>query len=152
MGRQPPAGIIAAARRATAAYPAAPVSISLGQWALESAWGAKTSGPHNYFGMKALVGQPSVSIPTHEVYKGVRVLVNQSFRAFASDDEAFLAHARLLATGAPYAAARAALPDIRAYAMALGGGTPARPRYATDPNYGTSLWAVIRGSSLTQYD
>ncbi len=53
---------------------------------------------------------------------------------------------------APYATARGKLPDVFAFANALGGGTPARPAYATDTAYGAKIAAVIRGSNLTQYD
>jgi flagellum-specific peptidoglycan hydrolase FlgJ len=129
-----------------------PSSVQLAQWALESAWGTKTCGPHNYFGMKALPGQPAVTVATHEFYRGHLVAVQALFRAFDNDNEAFEAHAKLLATGSAYAAARAALPDPFAFADNLGGGTPARPRYATDPHYGDKLGAIIRGSRLTRYD
>jgi flagellum-specific peptidoglycan hydrolase FlgJ len=123
-----------------------PASISLAQWALESGWGKHTSAPHNYFGMKALPGQPSVVVPTREVYKGHSVIVQAAFRSFASDDEAFDAHAKLLATAGVYAHARSMLPDVFKFADALTG------TYATDPKYGQLLGSIIRGSKLTQYD
>lgn len=145
MSTQPPGWAIDAARLTQKRW-SIPASVQLAQFALESAWGTRTSGPHNYFGMKALTGQPQVIIPTHEVYKGVRVLVQQSFRAFASDLEAFDAHGKLLATAGAYAKARAKLSDPFAFAAALTG------IYATDPNYGASIAAVIRGSNLTAYD
>ncbi len=43
-----------------------------------------------------------------------------------------------------YATARAKLPDVFAFANALGGGTPAHPTYATDPAYGAKIAAVMR--------
>jgi flagellum-specific peptidoglycan hydrolase FlgJ len=80
----------------------------------------------------------------------------QPFRKFDSAIEAFDAHARLLATGKPYAPFRAKLPDIRAAVYELGGGTPADPRYATAPrkSYGDTMWALIspNGNNLMQYD
>ena len=125
------------------AYPA---SIQLAQWALESAWGARTSGAFNYFGMKALLGQPCEMVTTHEVYRGNPVQVQAAFRKFSSCSDAFDAHAKLLATAGVYAHARAALPDVFAFADALTG------TYATDPHYGATLGAIIKGSSLTRFD
>jgi flagellum-specific peptidoglycan hydrolase FlgJ len=57
MGTQPSAAAIAAARASHKKWGIL-ASISLAQWALESAWGKRTSGPFNYFGMMALPGQP----------------------------------------------------------------------------------------------
>lgn len=123
-----------------------PASISLAQWALESGWGKHTSAPFNFFGMKALPGQPSVIVPTREVYKGHSIIVHAAFRAFASTAEAFDAHGKLLATAGVYAHARQSLPDPFKFADALTGV------YATDPKYGALLASIIRGSNLTQYD
>ena len=142
---QPTSEAITASRLAMSKWKI-PASIQLGQWALESAWGTKSSGPFNWFGMKAINGQPSVMVPTHEVYRGVRIAVTLPFRKFDSTAQAFDAHAKLLATGAPYAHARALLPAIFAFCDALTGV------YATDPHYGDELGAVIRGSNLTRYD
>lgn len=142
---QPPQWAIDGARASQIRWEL-PASVTLAQWALESAWGTKSSGPHNWFGMKALLGQPLVLVNTHEVYKGRSIAVQAAFRAFASDAEAFDAHGKLLATGAPYAAARKKLPDPFAFANALTGV------YATDPKYGTTIGAIIRGSNLTRFD
>ena len=132
--------------RTSAANWKIPASVSLAQWALESGWGKHTSAPHNFFGMKALPGQPSVTVPTREVYHGHSVIVQAAFRSFASDDEAFEAHAKLLATAGVYAHARASLPDPIKFGHALTG------TYATDPKYGDLLESIIRGSDLTRYD
>jgi flagellum-specific peptidoglycan hydrolase FlgJ len=102
--------------------------------------------------MKALPGQPCKIVTTHEVIKGRSGLYQCAFRSFASEADSFDAHAKLLATGAPYASARAKLPDVFAFANELGGGTTLRPRYATDPNYGKLIGDIIRGSKLTRYD
>lgn len=145
MSTQPPANIIAAAK-ASAAKWKIPASISLAQWALESGWGKHLSAPFNYFGMKAKPGQPSVTVPTREVYKGHSVIIQAAFRAFANDAEAFDAHAKLLATAGVYAHARSMLPDVLAFAKALTG------TYATDPKYDALLISIIKGSNLMQYD
>lgn len=145
MGTQPSSAAIAAACAASAKWKI-PASVQLAQWVLESGWGKHTSAPHNYFGIKALAGQPSVTVPTKEFLNGKWVTVQAAFRSFANDTEAFDAHAKLLATGKPYAKARTALPDPFAFANALTGV------YATDPKYGALLGSIIRGSNLTQYD
>jgi flagellum-specific peptidoglycan hydrolase FlgJ len=143
---QPSPVAVAAARAAMAAWKI-PASVSLAQFILESGWGAHMPpGSNNPFGIKALPGQPSVTVPTREFVGGRYVVINAPFRAFASLDEAFDEHARLLATAGCYAPARAKLPDVAAFCAALTGV------YATDPHYGASLIAVIQGSDLTQYD
>jgi flagellum-specific peptidoglycan hydrolase FlgJ len=60
--------------------------------------------------------------------------------------DAFDDHGRLLAEGAPYAPARALLPDARRFAEALTGV------YATDPNDGASLNGIMTGHDLAQFD
>lgn len=141
----PPQTVIDAARLTMSKWKI-PASIQLAQWALESGWGKHLSAPCNWWGMKALPGQPAAIVPTKEFYKGQWVTVQAAFRSFASDAESFDAHGKLLATGAPYARARAALPDVFAFANALTG------TYATDPKYGALLGSIIKGSNLTQYD
>lgn len=149
---QPPPWAIAAARSAHATHPAALPSVQLAQWALESGWGKKLTGAFNFFGIKAMPGHPSSLHWTHEVVKGERQLVQCAFRDFASAAEAFAAHADILQSGTGCAAYRAALPNLALATDLLGHGTPAHPRYATDPNYGAEIMAIIRGSSLTEYD
>jgi flagellum-specific peptidoglycan hydrolase FlgJ len=152
MGRQPPPNIIAAAQSAEVAWKI-PASVILAQWALESGWGAHTPpGSNNPFGEKALPSDPSVASKTTEVINGRVVPINAPFRAFTSIAEAFAFHAEHLATSHFYIAARACLPDIEAFCVALGGGTPQAPRYSTNPQYGAELMAIIRGSDLIQYD
>lgn len=148
---QPTAEAIDAARASAATY-GVPASVTLAQWALESAWGKRLSGKHNCFGIKAKPGEPCTIVITHEVIAGKRVARTAMFRDYASLADAFAAHARLLATGRAYADFREALPDLVKATAALGGGTPARPRYATDPDYGHKLMAIIRGSQLTRFD
>jgi hypothetical protein len=67
--------------------------------------------------------------------------VPTKFAKYASLDDAFEAHGKLLATGAAYAEARRHLDDPMAYAAALTG------HYATDPQYGAKLQAMMGGSS-----
>lgn len=122
-----------------------PASISLAQYALESAWGTKTSGPNNFFGMKAKWDEVGVLRKTHEFYKGQMIATTAMFRAFGTPQEAFEAHGHLLATSPCYHAAQHCL-HYRAYAHALTGV------YATDPHYGDKLIQLIESAGLDQYD
>ena len=138
--------VIAAARLAQSAS-GVPASISIAQWALESGWGKHLPpGSNNPFGIKARAGEPSVIVTTREVINGREVRIRAAFRKFASIAEAFRAHGQLLATGKVYAEARRHIDDPDRYADALTG------RYATDPNYGALLRAIMRGADLYQYD
>jgi hypothetical protein len=146
-----PLEIIAAAQAsAKKYYPYGPFpSVTLAQWALESAYGtAEPTGSNNPFGIKAIAGQASVVAMTHETLHGVYVALPQSFAKFATVAEAFDAHAKLLATAACYHAAQhAQTPDE--YAQALQGvyatGIPNHP-------YGGALIAIMRAANLYQYD
>jgi flagellum-specific peptidoglycan hydrolase FlgJ len=145
-GLQPPPAIIAAARAADAKW-RVPASVTLAQWALESGWGRHMPpGSNNPFGIKARPGEVARAAATREVVGGDWERLEARFRAFATLDEAFDEHARLLATARVYAPARACLPDVKAFCAALTG------RYATDPEYGIRLAAVIDGSHLERFD
>jgi hypothetical protein len=124
-----------------------PASVTIAQWAVESAWGAAMPpGSNNPFGIKAVGDQPAVESQTHEVVGGATVTITARFRKFESLSEAFDQHGRLLATGARYRPAMAVAGDPAAFADALTGV------YATDPNYGTILKYAIRTYGLAQYD
>jgi flagellum-specific peptidoglycan hydrolase FlgJ len=86
------------------------------------------------------------------VINGQRIATTAKFAAYLSLADAFTAHAKMLATGQYMAHARACLPDVHAFCMALGGGTPQHPAYSTDPNYGATLWSIIQSHQLTGYD
>jgi flagellum-specific peptidoglycan hydrolase FlgJ len=138
--------VIAAARRAQASH-GIPASVLLAQFGLESAWGRRMPpGSNNPFGEKAIPGQASVSVATHEVVRGQTVVLQAPFRLYASLDDAFDEHAQHLATSVHYALARAALPDVEGFCQGLDGV------YATDPGYAGKLIALIRADDLTKYD
>ena len=152
MATQPPTWAIAGARAAHVGHPAALPSVSLAQFADESAWGTKLTGTFNFGGIKAQPGQPSSLHWTHEEVKGHLQLVQCAFRDFASADEYFAAHATILQSGGGCAAYRAALPDLPKATDLLGHGRTGQPRYATDSDYGVKIMAIIRESGLTRYD
>lgn len=147
MARPTPPEIIAAAKAAHVVWPIIPPSVDIAQWQIESGWGEHMpAGSNNPFGIKALPGQPHVDAMTSEYVGGRFVRVSQPFRKYASLAEAFIDHSRLLATAAPYAAARAKLPDVRAFVIEMA------KRYATDPGYAAKILGQIDAGNLTQYD
>lgn len=124
-----------------------PASITIAQWAVESAWGAAIPpGSNNPFGIKALATDPSVESPTREVLDGKTVVISAKFRKFDSMSHAFDMHGKLLATAAPYKPAMQLVDKPDAFADALTGV------YATDPEYGMKLKWVINNYGWTQYD
>ncbi|MGO7274688.1 glucosaminidase domain-containing protein [Rhizobium ruizarguesonis] len=124
-----------------------PTSVTLAQFILESAGGKRMpSGSNNPFGIKAKGDEPFVLARTHEVEGGQTVVVMAKFRKFASFDEAFSQHGRLLGTSSYYRKAMAVRDDPFAFANALTGV------YATDPNYGGKLIRLINQYELAAYD
>ncbi len=124
-----------------------PASVTIAQWAVESAWGAAVPrGSNNPFGMKATSDQPSVESPTREVVNGESVTTVAKFRRFDSVAEAFDQHGRLLATAPPYEPAMKQKDNPEAFADQLTGV------YATDPDYGMTLKWVMRNYGLLSYD
>ena len=124
-----------------------PASVTIAQWAVESAWGAAMPpGSNNPFGIKAVGDQPGVESRTREVIAGQSITIQAKFRQFASLDEAFDLHGKLLATAAPYRIAMTKRADPDAFADALTGV------YATDPQYGTTLKYVIHNYGMDQFD
>lgn len=116
-----------------------PASVTLAQWAVESAWGnSMPPDSNNPFGIKAVGDQPAVESATREVVGGQDITIQAKFRKFESIAEAFDLHGKLLATGTPYRNAMKVKDDYEAFSDALTGV------YATDPNYGTTLKYVIK--------
>jgi hypothetical protein len=141
-----PNDIVAAAQAAEQAC-GVPACISLAQWILESDRGAHMPpGSNNPFGIKAAAGEPYVVARTHEVRNGETITIDARFRQFPSVADAFAAHGRLLATGAPYQPAMQCTADPDLFADRLTGV------YATDPNYGAALKQIMRGSNLYQFN
>lgn len=143
-----PPDVVAAAQKSHDHYfPKGPyVSVSLAQWAIESAHGHdEPPNSNNPFGIKAVAGQPYVISMTREVIKGVSQHIPQHFAKYTSLADAFDAHDRLLATSPIYTEAqRATNPHDYVIAMAK--------RYATAPNYAEIVLAVMKSQNLYQFD
>jgi flagellum-specific peptidoglycan hydrolase FlgJ len=126
-----------------------PACVSIGQWAYESGWGKHMpNASFNPFGIKAIGNEPYVSVPTHEYVRGHLITVEAKFRKFANFDEAFDAHAKLLATAWIYHSAMQAwmTGDINLGIRLMAA------HYATDPHYAPVLMSIIHANNLQQYD
>lgn len=126
-----------------------PASITLAQWALESAWGAKHLGSHNYFGMKYSEKRHKKFVikKTREVINGKEIFIDAKFAAFDSVEEGFNDRGYLLSTNPRYAPAMAVKSDPDAFAVQL-----QACGYATDPQYAKLLQKIMKENNLYQYD
>jgi flagellum-specific peptidoglycan hydrolase FlgJ len=125
-----------------------PAAVTIAQAIEESAWGQSglAAQYHNLFGIKGTGPAGSVSLPTSEFQGGQWVTVHAPFRVYHNDAESIADHAELLATSGYYTRAMAdrGVPD--AFANDLTGV------YATDPDYGANLIALMKLYNLYQYD
>jgi lysozyme len=125
-----------------------PAAVTIAQAIEESAWGQSglAAQYHNLFGIKGTGPAGSASLPTQEYLGGQWVTIDAQFRAYHNDAESIADHAELLATSGYYTRAMAdrSVPD--AFANDLTGV------YATDPNYGANLIALMKLYNLYQYD
>jgi flagellum-specific peptidoglycan hydrolase FlgJ len=125
-----------------------PASVTIAQAIEESAWGQSSLAAryHNLFGIKGAGPAGSVTLPTQEYENGSWVTIDAQFAVYRNDAESIAGHAELLATSGYYARAMAdrAYPD--AFANNLTGV------YATDPDYGANLIALMKLYNLYQFD
>ena len=118
------------------------------QWALESAWGKKQSGKHNYFGIKAAKGESGTSVRTREVLGGQNVMINDKFKNYESLEEGIADRVAFIKRNPRYTKAgyfSATTPFEAATALQRGG-------YATDPNYATVLCKIVKGCGYNPND
>ena len=125
-----------------------PASVTIAQAIDESGWGQSelAAADHNLFGIKGTGPAGSDMRPTQEYENGIWVTRTAPFRVYHNIAESIADHGRLLATSQAYqhAMANRQVPD--AFAAALTGV------YATDPNYGPNLIALMRLYNLYRYD
>jgi hypothetical protein len=125
-----------------------PAAVTIAQAIDESDWGQSelATADHNLFGIKGAGPAGTDLRPTREYENGAWVSLDAPFRVYRNIAESIDDHGRLLATGAAYQHAMASrdLPD--AFATALTGV------YATDPDYGANLIALMRLYHLYRYD
>ncbi|MGO9297065.1 MAG: glucosaminidase domain-containing protein, partial [Streptosporangiaceae bacterium] len=125
-----------------------PASVTIAQAIDESGWGTSTlaAADHNLFGIKGSGPAGSTSLPTTEYDGGQAVSTVAGFRVYSSAAQSVEDHGRLLATSGYYGQAMAQRHDPNAFASALTGV------YATDPEYGAKLIALMRRYNLYRYD
>jgi flagellum-specific peptidoglycan hydrolase FlgJ len=125
-----------------------PASVTIAQAIDESGWGRSTlaTHDHNLFGIKGSGPAGSTSLPTQEYENGQMVSQISPFRVYHSITESVDDHGRLLATSGYYQRAMANRGNPNAFAQALTGV------YATDPQYGDKLIALMRQYNLYRYD
>jgi len=125
-----------------------PAAVTIAQAIEESAWGRSSLAAqyHNLFGIKGTGPAGSVTLPTAEYTGGSWVTVHARFRVYHNDAESIADHAELLATSGYYTRAMAdrSVPD--AFANDLTGV------YATDPEYGANLIALMKLYNLYRFD
>jgi flagellum-specific peptidoglycan hydrolase FlgJ len=125
-----------------------PASVTIAQAIDESGWGRSklAAQNHNLFGIKGTGPAGSVEMPTGEYVDGKWVTLNAAFRSYHNIAESIADHAELLATSGYYQRAMAdrAVPD--AFANDLTG------IYATDPEYGANLIALMKLYNLYRFD
>ena len=136
-------GAIAAQRR----Y-GIPAAVTIAQAIDESGWGQSelATQDHNLFGIKGSGPAGTDVYSTSEYENGQWVTVDAGFRVYHNIAESIADHSELLATGGAYQRAMADRDVPDAFANDLTGV------YATDPNYGTNLIALMRLYNLYQYD
>lgn len=139
---------VAPGAQAAMAKTRVPASVSIAQAALESGWGEHAPG-NNLFGIKA---DPSwhggVSIKrTHEVVKGKTITITAAFRAYPDWAASITDHATFLSTNPRYRPAFAHADDGDDFAWQL-----QACGYATDPDYGKKLAALIDYHDLLTFD
>ena len=131
-------------------------SVMMAQAILESAWGQSTLAQapnYNLFGIKGSYNGQTVYMNTLEFLNGQWVTKNEPFRRYPSFAESFMDNARTLRTvsfqSGVYYYAGAWKSNTTSYRDATAWLTG---RYATDPNYATSLNRIIETYGLTRYD
>ncbi|MBR8074112.1 glucosaminidase domain-containing protein [Burkholderia cenocepacia] len=126
---------IAAAKESERKY-GVPWLVTFAQWALESGFGSSglSKRSNNPFSIQATAGQDFVWGLDH---RADGTPYQAKFRRFKTLEEAFDAHAQLLAKGKPYANARKVMGNAFSFADALTGV------YAEDRNYGTKLKKIM---------
>jgi hypothetical protein len=125
-----------------------PAAVTIAQAIDESGWGQSelATADHNLFGIKGTGPAGSDMQPTQEYENGTWVTRTAPFRVYHNIAESIADHSQLLATGQAYQHAMTARHVPDAFAAALTGV------YATDPDYGSHLIALMRLYNLYRYD
>ncbi|QNQ81743.1 muramidase [Lactobacillus sp. PV037] len=128
-------------------------SVMMAQAAVESGWGQSSlsqSPNNNLFGIKGSYNGQSVTVKTGEYINGSYKTVNASFKKYPSYTESFNDNGSLIRKdmGSTYSGAwveNASTPE-QATQQGLQG------KYATAPNYASTLNSIIEANNFKQYD
>jgi flagellum-specific peptidoglycan hydrolase FlgJ len=125
-----------------------PAAVTIAQAIEESGWGQSVLAvrDHNLFGIKGTGPAGADMQPTREYENGRWVTQTAAFKMYHNVAESIADHSQLLATGPSYQQAMADRHVPDAFAADLTGV------YATDPNYGTNLIALMKLYNLYRYD
>ena len=115
--------------------------IVLAQAALESGWGKSVKG-NNFFGIKSHGKAGGADVVTHEVIDGERVKITDNFRQYDSPEDSIRGYGQFLKENKRYKqflqAGQSGNETTQLSALQSSG-------YATDPDYGQKLAAIIKG-------
>jgi flagellar protein FlgJ len=116
----------------------------LTQWGFESAWGSKTSGKYNYFGIKAdkSWSGDKKDVMTTEFLNGENVKLPQPFRSYGSPEEAVDDYVSFLKNNKRYERAGV----FQAQSSSEYFGALQKAGYATDPNYASKLTSATEST------
>lgn len=122
-----------------------PRSVTLSQWALESRWGLSNLGASNYFGhtyeaVHRFMPEPKYVIRPERVIRNDSIVVGPAvrFANYKNIAESFDVHGKYLSRSIRYASAfKTGSPERFARTLSRAG-------YATDPDYGLKLVAIMR--------
>lgn len=120
----------------------------IAQAILESAWGkSKLAAYNNFFGMKtgSTYKGEKITFSTREVINGKNITVNADFRAYKTPASGIKGYFDFINTSR-YENLKG-ITDPKKYLETI-----KADGYATDPNYISSLMAVIDANDLRQYD
>jgi uncharacterized FlgJ-related protein len=128
-------------------------SVNLAQAILESEWGQSTlaSKYNNYYGIKAIGDQKSVTLETQENIDGQMTTVKAAFAVYDSWQDGMDAHTKFLIDGTTsnpdqfIDVKNAQTYQEQVHALVIDG-------YATDPDYEKNLLDVIQTYELYKYD
>jgi flagellum-specific peptidoglycan hydrolase FlgJ len=125
-----------------------PASVTIAQAIEESGWGRSSlaTAAHNLFGIKGTGPAGSAQQQTREYHNGRWMTRTSAFRRYHDVAQSIADHGRLLATSGYYLHAMSYRHDPNAFAVALTGV------YATDPDYGSKLIALMQRYDLYRYD
>lgn len=144
-----PAATTAASKYGT--YP----SVMIAQAAVESAWGQSTLSQepnNNLFGIKGSYNGQSVSMNTGEYGSNGYYTTNAQFRKYPSYTESFGDNGSLLRQGISGNNSYYSGTWVESAPSGTQATQGLQGKYATAPNYASTLNSVIKSNNLTQYD